>query len=211
MSGPLALAAICLLAGTGAGLLAGKSAEASATLKMIAATAYLAFAWQLGAARTDYGQWILAGLAACWIGDLLLIPEGSPRVFATGLLAFLAAHLVYAAAFFELGPAALVGAPVAALMLAFSTAVLRWLTAAGLTGAMRDAVILYLAAISAMVALAIATRTVLPAAGAVAFAASDLFVARHRFVAPSPWNRRLGLPLYFSAQLLIAASVRIAF
>lgn len=207
MSDPTALATVCMLAGTGAGLLAGRVAEASAGLKMIAATAYLAFAWQLGATQTAYGRWILAGLMASWIGDLLLISEHSPRIFGAGLLAFLAAHVLYTLAFLGQRPAALVGAPIAVVMLAFSTVVLRRLSAAGLAGRMRDAVIVYLAAISAMVALAVAMRSPLVAAGAVTFAASDLFVARHRFVTRSPWNRRLGLPLYFAAQLMLAASI----
>jgi hypothetical protein len=39
------------------------------------------------------------------------------------------------------------------------------------------------------------------------FYVSDIFVARDRFVAPSPWNQRLGLPLYYTAQLALAFSV----
>jgi uncharacterized membrane protein YhhN len=202
-----ALAGICLLAGIGAGLTAERIAEGSAALKMIAASAYLAFAWQLGALDSAYGRWVLAGLAASWVGDLLLVSERSPRLFAAGLLAFLTAHLLYALAFLSREPSALFGAPVALVMLAFSTAVLRWLTEAGLDGRMRDAVIVYLAAISAMVALAVATQSLVATMGAVAFAASDLFVARNRFVVRSPWNRRLGLPLYFAAQLMIAGSI----
>ena len=31
---------------------------------------------------------------------------------------------------------------------------------------------------------------------------SDLFVARQRFIHPTPWNRLIGLPPYFAAQLL---------
>jgi uncharacterized membrane protein YhhN len=207
VTGPSALAAICMVSGIGAGLAARRIAEASAALKMLAASAYLAFAWQLGALDSTYGRWILAGLAASWLGDLLLISEQSPRLFAAGLFAFLAAHVLYAIAFLGREPSALFGAPVAVVMLVFSTAVLRWLTEAGLDGGMRDAVIVYLAAISAMVALAVATRSPAAAIGAFAFAASDLFVARNRFVVRSEWNRRLGLPLYFGAQLLIAWSI----
>jgi hypothetical protein len=36
---------------------------------------------------------------------------------------------------------------------------------------------------------------------------SDLSVARDRFVAPGFVNRAWGLPTYFAAQLLLAASV----
>ena len=44
-------------------------------------------------------------------------------------------------------------------------------------------------------------------AGAVLFFLSDLGVARDRFVSPGVWNRAVGLPLYYGAQLLLAASV----
>ena len=40
--------------------------------------------------------------------------------------------------------------------------------------------------------------------GAAAFAISDIFVARQRFVMEAPINRQVGLPLYFAAQLLLA-------
>jgi len=43
--------------------------------------------------------------------------------------------------------------------------------------------------------------------GAVAFYASDLAVARHRFVTETFSNKLWGTPLYFGAQLLLAASV----
>jgi uncharacterized membrane protein YhhN len=42
------------------------------------------------------------------------------------------------------------------------------------------------------------------AAGALAFTASDVSVARDRFVRPQFLNRAWGLPLYYVAQLLIA-------
>jgi hypothetical protein len=44
------------------------------------------------------------------------------------------------------------------------------------------------------------------AAGAFGFYLSDLSVARDRFVAPAFVNRLWGLPLYYAAVLLLAAS-----
>ena len=44
-------------------------------------------------------------------------------------------------------------------------------------------------------------------AGAFAFYVSDLAVARERFVSSSFLNRAWGLPLYYGAQILLAASV----
>ena len=43
--------------------------------------------------------------------------------------------------------------------------------------------------------------------GALAFAISDLAVARERFVTPSFVNGAWGLPLYFAAQLTLAGTV----
>jgi hypothetical protein len=36
---------------------------------------------------------------------------------------------------------------------------------------------------------------------------SDILVARQRFVREAAWNRLVGLPLYYAAQLLLAYSV----
>ena len=68
----------------------------------------------------------------------------------------------------------------------------------------------YLLAIGAMLALAWgAAGAGAPAAvpaGATAFALSDLAVARERFVAPGRRSWLWGLPLYYGAQLALAAS-----
>ena len=72
-------------------------------------------------------------------------------------------------------------------------------------------VTVYVIIISVMVATAFATHAGTPnlsiPVGAVLFAASDLFVARQRFVTRSVVNRVVGLPLYFAAQILFALSV----
>jgi uncharacterized membrane protein YhhN len=43
--------------------------------------------------------------------------------------------------------------------------------------------------------------------GALAFAASDMSVARDRFVSSGFFNKAWGLPVYYSAQLLLAWSI----
>ena len=64
--------------------------------------------------------------------------------------------------------------------------------------------------ISVMVATAFGTNATDPdiriPIAAVVFAASDLFVARQRFVFSSRVNRLLGLPLYFIAQTIFATT-----
>ena len=83
-------------------------------------------------------------------------------------------------------------------------------------GSMRIPVIAYVAVITTMVIGALvcdwgarnaplARHVAL--AGAILFFASDLSVARDRFVAPGFVNRAWGLPAYYAAQLLFAWSV----
>ena len=71
----------------------------------------------------------------------------------------------------------------------------------------------YIGVISLMVATSIgavaAGAPIVLAVGAIVFALSDLFVARERFVQKGFVNSALGLPAYFGAQLLLAASVGI--
>jgi uncharacterized membrane protein YhhN len=78
---------------------------------------------------------------------------------------------------------------------------------------MRIPVWLYLAAISVMMVMAAGTHAsdhnMFILLGAILFVLSDLAVARNRFVDPAFINRAIGLPIYFTAQLLLAASVMI--
>jgi len=48
---------------------------------------------------------------------------------------------------------------------------------------------------------------VLVMAGSLLFYASDLFVAKHRFVEKNIINRYAGLPMYYAAQFILAFSV----
>lgn len=181
-----------------------------AGFKLLASTAFVAFALQQGALASAYGRWILTALALSWIGDALLLSRQSRR-FLAGLAGFLLAHVAFALAFAQrpLDPALL--ALALAAMGGFGGGVLAWLWRHLSTPFYRIAVAAYVLAIVAMGAAAIAASaaagTWLLAAGAVTFAASDLAVARDRFVAPGFVNRAWGLPLYYAAQLMLAASV----
>lgn len=198
-------AVVCLLAAEWADV-----AIARAAAKMAAASAFIALALECGALGSEYGRVLLAGLVLCWIGDACLLSGGRSRAFLAGIGAFLLGHLAYAAAFARLGLAGeglLVGA---AALAAFAALTLRWLWPA-LPGGFRLPVLAYLVVISAMVVTAIgaswagAPWTLL--VGAVVFAFSDLFVARDRFVREGFVNAAVGLPAYFGAQLLLAASI----
>lgn len=158
-----------------------------------------------GATDTSYGRWMLVGLGAAAIGDLLLLRSARPW-FLAGLGAFFAAHLGYSVGFSVRGINPGVG--VGALLVLAVPATMAWRWLRPHLGTLRSPVALYIAAISVMVAAALATGgrswSWPIVVGAVAFYLSDLAVARDRFVAPGFANRAVGLPLYYGAQLLLA-------
>ena len=160
-----------------------------------------------GALNSAYGKWILLGLLLCLAGDLLLIPVQPPAVFRVGVFAFLLGHVAFATAFLT-QPLEKGWLAAAALALALLLAVVwRWL-APSLPADMKPAVVAYFIVIGTMSALACAvTAAGGPAGialGALAFTASDVAVARDRFVRHEFINRAWGLPLYYLAQVLLA-------
>lgn len=177
--------------------------------KPVASLAFLGAALASGALGTTYGELILLGLALSLAGDVLLIPENRPQVFRAGVLAFGSAHVAFAAAFLSQPRdfAWLVASGVALAALLFVVG--RWLRP-HLPGDMRLPVFAYLVVIGAMAALACAMTGAggppIVAAGALVFTASDVSVARDRFVRHEFVNRAWGLPLYYGAQLLLALS-----
>ncbi len=178
--------------------------------KPLAAAAFIWAGIMWGGLDSEFGRWIVIGLVLCMAGDVLLIPKGQGPAFLGGMLAFLLGHLAYAIAFLQLefSTSALLASVAGMTLVAF--AALRWLWP-HLDARFKAAVVAYIVVISAMVCLSFAVYAAgaswLIPLGAVAFAVSDLSVARNRFVAPGFNNRVWGLPLYFGSQLLIAASV----
>lgn len=168
--------------------------------KLGASATFVALALALGVdGPLEHG--ILAGLALSVVGDALLLSSRRPA-FLAGLVAFLLAHLAYAAAFAGAArPSPVAGVAVAAI----TAAALRWLWPS--LGAMRAPVVAYCAVITAMLWLALGVDRPEIRAGAALFYASDLLVARDRFVRPGLANRIVGLPLYYAGQLLLALSV----
>ncbi|WP_428407695.1 lysoplasmalogenase [Hyphococcus sp.] len=180
--------------------------------KPAASLCFVLLAAASGATESAYGIWILAALVLCMAGDVFLIPVGE-KTFLAGMAAFAAGHAAYIGAFLSGGPEA---TPVlymaAAGMALFAVFSLLWLWPH--LGAFRGPVAGYTVIIAAMVAASFlaeppgrAAPSLLVIAGAVGFAISDLSVARDKFVAPDFFNRAWGLPLYYTAQLLLAASV----
>ena len=180
--------------------------------KPVAAAAYVAYGLGLGALETSYGRWLVLALLASFAGDVLLIPKGRRRWFQTGILAFLAAHLLYVVAFLQL-PVARIGLGAGVLLAVVVAGSVWWWLSSRLPTGFRRLVMLYIVVICAMLVVAsgvaVGSGRALIAIGAVLFAASDVLVARDRFVKPEFANRLLGLPLYFAAQMILAATVAV--
>ena len=170
-------------------------------------------AWFLHAPRHPaFADLILAALICCLLGDILLAFQ-APRMFLLGLISFLMGHAIYAAAFFLVGST---GAWMAMGMIVLGVSgVLIWRWLAPRLDKMAVPVLAYIVVISVMAAGAfgVAGNAAIPApvrfsvlGGAVLFYLSDIFVARQRFVVNAAINRWAGLPLYYSAQFLLALS-----
>ena len=176
--------------------------------KMIASTAFLGIAVAGGAFDSVFGLAILVALFFSWWGDLLLIFHHR-TVFLVGLVAFFLGHLGFGGAFLVHGVQYLWSLAGLVVLMAPVVLVLRWLNP-HLTD-MRMPVYAYMVIITLMVALSIGAvgrgGTLLFPLGAVLFWVSDVFVARERFVHSDQWNRLIGLPLYYGAQILLAYSV----
>jgi uncharacterized membrane protein YhhN len=177
--------------------------------KPVASAAFIWLGLESGALDTSYGQLVVAGLVLCMLGDVLLIPHDQPGIFRAGLFAFLLGHVAYSAAFLTrpLAPVGLVAGGLA--LAAFIYLVLRWL-GRSVPADMVVPVRAYMLVIGVMSALACAVTAAggpwQAAVGALAFTASDVSVARDRFVRQEFANRAWGLPLYYGAQLLIATT-----
>ena len=171
-----------------------------------AAFVWAALAW--GALASSFGSWILAGLAACALGDVLLISKRTPEALRAGMVAFGIGHTLFAIAFIGQGLAPAATLAAGGVVLAMGLWVWRWLRPQ-LERTERRSVPPYLFVIGAMLCCAFgaaAGGAAGPAtAGALLFAVSDLAVAQDRFVAPSFASTLWGLPAYYTAQLLLAA------
>lgn len=176
----------------------------AAVAKVVASAGFLGAAISAGALDTFYGKSLLLALGWAALGDVLLIPR-SKLSFVLGIFAFLVGHIGYVVVFRMRGSDDRVVLASLAPLVLLAAVVLRWLRP-HVAGAMRFAVLAYVAVITTMVAFAVGTTWVspaaLPMAAAVLFFISDLFVARHRFVQAEWKNRAIGLPLYYAAQFL---------
>ena len=161
-----------------------------------------------------YHAAILTALILCLIGDVCLIFQDAKKLFLAGLVAFLAGHTAYIAAFYKYTR---MDAGFWAVLMVFAIVgalVYRWIRPN--LGTLKIPVIVYILVITTMVACAVAlfgnpalirTGRYLVLLGALSFYASDILVARDRFILNAYINRLIGLPLYFLGQFLLAFSI----
>lgn len=151
-------------------------------------------------------QWIFAGLVLGAAGDLCLLGAGK-RAFLLGLLSFLVGHICYAIAF-SCAPMEPVELWLPGLsMLVVFVGLLRW--AWPFLGKMKAAVVAYMLVIGTMVTCSFGENVLASwTVGATLFAFSDFFVLRQRFIRATASNRIIGLPVYYAAQALFAASLQ---
>jgi uncharacterized membrane protein YhhN len=169
--------------------------------KPLASASFLALA-AAAHASGPFATWIMIGLVFGAIGDIALMWN---RGFIAGLAAFLIGHVAYVVAVARVVPVVQWSSAFALVPIVAASFALAWLWPH--LGKLRGAVVAYVIAIVAMVIAAIAFGRPRFVAGAVLFFASDLAVARDKFVKPGFANRAWGLPVYYAAQLLIASSI----
>lgn len=168
-------------------------ARQSAVLEYVskpAATAgLLAVAATLDVTHGAPWAWRLAALAFCILGDVfLMLPRDS---FVPGLASFAVAQVLFTVSFAagetsggRLAIGVCVAVPVAALLARRFVAAIRRSGHGELAGP----VIAYMVVISAMAVGAIASGSVVAAAGAVIFMVSDSLIAESRFVRARDWH-----------------------
>jgi uncharacterized membrane protein YhhN len=174
--------------------------------KTLASVSFVAVGIARAGSGGVYGAWVVLALVLCALGDLALLHV---KGLAGGLALFLLGHVAFVLAFQSLRPAASWPLGWVVPIALASGAAIRWLWPH--LGRLRWAVAGYVTVITLMVwgavsvsAAALVWRAV--AVGAALFYASDLLVARDRFVSRSFVNRAWGLPAYYAGQLILAWS-----
>lgn len=168
--------------------------------KPTATIAFLAVALALEPVHGDVRSWFVVALVAALAGDVFLMLPGDRFVF--GLGSFLVAQLLFAVGFsLHAGSVGehVVGVGIVAV---FAVPLCR-----RFVGALRAAgrselvgpVVVYVVAIGAMAATAIASGNGVAIAGALLFMASDALIAETRFVREHQWGRVAIMVTYHAA------------
>lgn len=168
--------------------------------KPAATVAFLAVALAIEPVHGDVRTWFVVALVASLAGDVFLMIPGDRFVF--GLGSFLVAQVLFAVGFsLHAGSSTehLIGvAFVIALTLPLSRRFVGALRASDRPELVVP-VVVYMVAISAMAATAIASGNGFAIAGALLFVASDALIAETRFVGEQPWGRVAIMVTYHAA------------
>ncbi|MFC4598258.1 lysoplasmalogenase [Cohnella hongkongensis] len=174
--------------------------------KLIPMALIMVYAYRLSAEfRKRYHWLVMAGLFCCAVGD------GTLRWFVVGLSAFLVGHLFYLTAFFgrwRFSKLRIASAlPIAAFAFVMGNELTQALTDSGNTGLIVP-VLAYVVVISTMGWSAIMTGSRTAIAGSLLFMASDSILSWNMFVSDVAYSGPLIMLTYYSAQFLIASSLR---
>lgn len=177
--------------------------------KALGSLGFIGVALSVGATHAVWSRVVLVALLLSAVGDVALAVPGN-RGFLIGLGSFALAHVTYVGAFLLHGVRT--GVLLVTGVFGALVAGTAWLTLRGLvSGRLRRPVEVYVAIVSAMLAVGFASayshRAWLLGCGVVLVVGSDAAVARERFLAPGPANKVVGLPAYYAGQLLIALSL----
>ena len=168
--------------------------------KPAATVAFLALALAIEPVHGDVRTWFVVALVASLAGDVFLMVPGDRFTF--GLGSFLVAQVLFAVGFslhagtfaeHLVGVAVVVG--IAAPLCVRFVGALR----ASARSVLVVPVVVYMVAIGAMTATAIASANGLAIAGALLFMASDSLIAETRFVRERPWGRVAIMVTYHAA------------
>ncbi len=195
---------------------------AATILKGTASAFFVAFgAVCFGANATDFGRLILIGLVLGMVGDILLnlrnqIPGGGAmKVFALGVLAFLAGHILYIAALVGACPGMLVFAGIATAVISVLAIppLMKRITAPSkglkLFGYVYLVIVIAMFSCAAgmLLKLGVSPMTVVFAIGAFLFLISDFIMIYYTFGNKLPALRVTNLLCYYVGQLLIGLCI----
>ncbi len=175
-------------------------------LLAIGSTAFVLVGFVGGGLGTTFGRCVLAGHVLCWLGDVF-----GPHHFLLGVYFFFGAHFGFMAAFVVHGlERRRLGRAVLAVLLV-SVVLLAWLVPT-IPAHERASIYAYMAVLSLMLVLAGGTRPdrrgILLQVAAVLFFASDVCLARSKYVEYEFVNTLIGYPMYYASCTMFAWSVR---
>lgn len=178
-------------------------ARGSKSAEYVAKPAALAALIVYAATGPAGSAWLVMALVFSLVGDVaLMLPA---NLFVAGLGAFLLAHLAYIVDFEVAWAARLLWLVV---IVALSSPLAARIIRSVNDTTLQPAVGVYILIISLMVASAVASGSLLAAAGALLFFSSDAVIAWNRFVRPVAWAQPVIMVTYHVGQLALATALR---